>query len=131
MGELHPNWQQDMPQACILFELDADALMKADVPHLEEVAKSLPVRRDLAVLVDEHVQAKDLEDAMREAKAPYVQEITLFDVYRGTGVAQGKKSLAFRVLLQDTQKTLNDGEIEQSIALLVDALNNKGAQLRM
>ena len=131
MGELHPNWQQDMPQACILFELDADALMKADVPHLEEVAKSLPVRRDLAVLVDEHVPAKDLADAMREAKAPYVQEITLFDVYRGTGVAQGKKSLAFRVLLQDTQKTLNEGEIEQSIALLVDALNNKGAQLRM
>ncbi len=131
MGELHPNWQDDMPQACILFELDAGALMKASVPRLEEIAKSLPARRDLAVLVDEHVSTQDLIDAMSAIRAPYVHEIALFDVYRGNGVAQGKKSLAFRVLLQDTQKTLNDGEIEQSIALLVDALNNKGAQLRM
>jgi phenylalanyl-tRNA synthetase beta chain len=68
---------------------------------------------------------------MLNAAAPYVQEVVLFDVYRGQGVIQGKKSLAFRVSLQDTQKTLTDAEIEPSIALLVDVLNRQGAQLRM
>ena len=131
IGELHPNWQKDMPQACIWFEVELDALTKVEVPHLKEIAKSLPVRRDLAVLVDEHVTVQSLTDAMHEARAPYVHEVVLFDVYRGAGVEQGKKSLAFRVLLQDTQRTLNDAEIEQSIAILVDALNKNGAQLRV
>ena len=131
IGELHPNWQGDMPQACIWFEVALEALMKAEVPHLKEIAKSLPVRRDLAVLVAEHATVQSLTDAMHEAQAPYVHEIVLFDVYKGAGVEQGKKSLAFRVSLQDTQRTLNDAEIEQSIAMLVDALNKNGAQLRM
>ncbi len=131
IGELHPNWQKDMPQACIWFEVELDALMQAEVPHLKEIAKSLPVRRDLAVLVAEHVTVQSLTSAMHEARAPYVHEVVLFDVYRGAGVEQGKKSLAFRVLLQDTQRTLNDAEIEQSIAMLVDALNKNGAQLRV
>ena len=131
IGELHPNWQKDMPQACIWFEVELDALMKVEVPHLKEIAKSLPVRRDLAVLAAEHVTVQSLTDAMHEARAPYVHEVVLFDVYRGAGVEQGKKSLAFRVLLQDTQRTLNDAEIEQSIAMLVDALNKNGAQLRV
>lgn len=131
IGELHPNWLKDMPQACIWFEVELDALMKVEVPHLKEIAKSLPVRRDLAVLVAEHVTVQSLTDAMHEANAPYVHEVVLFDVYRGAGVEQGKKSLAFRVSLQDTQRTLNDAEIEQSIAILVDALNKNGAQLRV
>jgi phenylalanyl-tRNA synthetase beta chain len=51
-------------------------------------------------------------------------------VYRGKGVEHGKKSLAFRVLLQDTQKTLTESEIESSINILMVALNKNGAQLR-
>ena len=68
---------------------------------------------------------------MRQATAYSVTEVALFDVYRGKGVEQGKKSLAFRVLLQDTQKTLTDSEIEISIALLVDVMQQHGAQLRV
>ena len=58
-------------------------------------------------------------------------EIALFDLYRGKGVVEGKKSLAFRVLLQDTQKTLTDIEIEQSVLRLVTVLQGNGAQLRV
>ena len=81
--------------------------------------------------MDEAVTAQTLLDTMQQVDAPYVQEIALFDVYRGKGVEQGKKSLAFRVLLQDTQKTLTDSEIEISIALLVDVMQQHGAQLRV
>ena len=133
IGELHPQWQQqyDMAQPAVWFEVELGALTQAKVPRMSEIAKSLPVRRDLAVLVGEVVAVQALLDAMRQAKAPYVQDIALFDVYRGRGVEQGKKSLAFRVLLQDTQKTLTDSEIEQSVALLVDVVQRQGAQLRM
>jgi len=133
IGELHPRWQQqyDMAQASVWFEVELDALTQAKVPRMNEIAKFLPVRRDLAVLVDETVTVQTLLDAMLAASVPGVVQISLFDVYRGKGVEQDKKSLAFRVLLQDTQKTLTDFEIEAGIALLVDVMQHHGAQLRM
>ncbi len=133
IGELHPQWQQqyDMAQPCVWFEVELEALMQAPVPRMHEIAKFLPVRRDLAVLVDEAVTVQTLQDAVQQAAVPCVQEIALFDVYRGKGVEQGKKSLAFRVVLQDTQKTLTDSEIETSIATLVQVLQQHGAQLRV
>ena len=133
LGELHPQWQQqyDLPQATVWFEVELDAATRTQVPHMSEIAKFLPVRRDLAVLVDEAVATQTLLDAMQQAAVPFVQEIALFDVYRGKGVEQGKKSLAFRVLLQDTEKTLTDSEIETSIVLLVDVMQQHGAQLRI
>ncbi len=133
IGELHPHWQKqyDLTTAGIWFEIELDALMQTQVPCLNEIPKFLPVRRDLAVLVSESVQAQSLLDVMLQTRAPYVQEVVLFDVYRGQGVEFGKKSLAFRVVLQDTQKTLTEVEIEPSMAILVDVLNMQGAQLRM
>ena len=133
IGELHPQWQQqyDMAQPAVWFDVELGALTRVAVPRMGEIAKSLPVRRDLAVLVDEAVPTQTLLDAMRQATASGVTEVALFDVYRGKGVEQGKKSLAFRVLLQDTQKTLTDSEIEISIALLVDVMQQHGAQLRV
>ncbi len=132
IGELHPKWRQqyDMPHAAVWFEVELGALTQTRVPSMYELAKSLPVRRDLALLVDDAIDTQLLIDAMMEAKAPNVIEVALFDVYRGKGVENGKKSLAFRVLLQDTQRTLTDLEIEPSIALLVSMVQKHGAQLR-
>jgi phenylalanyl-tRNA synthetase beta chain len=132
IGELHPQWQQkyELPQAVVWFEVELNALQQSSVPRAAEVSKFPPVRRDLAVVVDENVTVQALLDAMRAARAPEVTELALFDLYRGKGVEHGKKSLAFRVLLQDTQKTLTEAEIEKSIALLVTALQGAGAQLR-
>jgi phenylalanyl-tRNA synthetase beta chain len=133
IGELHPQWQQkyELPQPAVWFEVDTGALMQAVLPRAAEVSKFPPVRRDLAVVVDEGVAVQTLLDAMQAARAPDVAELALFDLYRGKGVEQGKKSLAFRVLLQDTRKTLTEAEIDKSIALLVLALQGAGAQLRV
>lgn len=133
IGEIHPRWQQqyDMPETCVWFEVELDALMQAKIPHMSEIAKFLPVRRDLAVVLDEGMTVQTVLDTMRQVSAPFVVEIALFDVYRGKGLERGKKSLAFRVLLQDTHKTLTDSEIEPSITQLVTALQKMGAQLRM
>ncbi|RFC39482.1 MAG: phenylalanyl-tRNA synthetase beta subunit [Candidatus Nitrotoga sp. CP45] len=133
IGELHPKWLQQygIPQTVVWFEVELDALISADVPHASEISKFPRVRRDLAVVVDESVTAQSLLDAMLGSNTSYVAEIALFDLYRGKGVGDGKKSLAFRVLLQDTQKTLIDSEIEQSIVRLAAVLQQHGAQLRI
>ncbi len=133
IGELHPQWQQqnDLPQAAVWFEVELAALTQSSVPKLTDISRFPPVRRDLAVLVDEEMTVQTLLDAMQAEKAPNVIEVALFDVYRGKGVEQGKKSLAFRVLLQDTQKTLTDNEIEENMSRLVAALQRQGAQLRV
>jgi phenylalanyl-tRNA synthetase beta chain len=133
IGELHPRWQQqyDLAQAAVWFEVDLAALMEGSVPKASEVSRFPAVRRDLAVIVDETVAAQSLLQAMLAVEAPHVIELALFDLYRGKGVEKGKKSLAFRVLLQDTRKTLTDSEIDQSVARLLGVLQQQGAQLRV
>jgi phenylalanyl-tRNA synthetase beta chain len=133
IGELHPQWQQqyELPQSVVWFELELAALTQDRVPMLSDISRFPPVRRDIAVLVEENVTVQALLDVMQAENAPNVVELALFDVYRGKGVEQSKKSLAFRVLLQDTQKTLTDNEIEENVARLVAALQRQGAQLRV
>jgi phenylalanyl-tRNA synthetase beta chain len=133
IGELHPQWQQqyDLAQPVVWFEVELDVLAKSSVPKALEVSRFPRVRRDIAVVVDGAVTVQSLLQAMQAEKAPHVVELALFDLYRGKGVEQGKKSLAFRVLLQDTQKTLTDAEIDQSIARLLAVLQRQGARLRI
>ena len=133
IGELHPQWQQqyDLPQPAVWFEVEQDALLQAGLPKITEVSRLPIVRRDIAVLVDESITAQSLLEALQAENAPNVVELALFDLYRGKGVAEGKKSLAFRVLLQDTQKTLTDIEVDKSILRLIAVLHQKGAQLRV
>ena len=62
IGEMHPRWQQqyDMPEACVWFEVELDALMQANIPHMSDIPKFLPVRRDLAVVLDEGMTVQSL-----------------------------------------------------------------------
>lgn len=133
LGELHPQWcqQYDLAQAPVWFELQQGAILNHRVHQMQDIPRFLPVRRDIAVLADENVNVQQLFDAMHAAQAPLVSDIELFDLYRGKGVEPGKKSLAFRVLLQDTQKTLTDVEIDASMTMLIAALKKEGAQLRI
>ncbi len=133
IGELHPQWQQkyDLALPAIWFEVDFDSVMQTEMPTVSEISRQPLVRRDVAVLVDENVQVQTLLHNMKAENAPNVVEIALFDVYRGKGVEKSKKSLAFRVLLQDTQKTLTEEQIEQSMQRLVVVLQQNGAQLRV
>jgi phenylalanyl-tRNA synthetase beta chain len=89
------------------------------------------VRRDLALVVDEAVPAQDLLDALDKAKPPHVISLGLFDVYRGRGLTEGRKSLAILVLMQDTSRTLTDADIDATEALLLSVARDRfGATLR-
>ena len=133
IGKLHPKWQQhyQLPRGTMLFELDVAPLLQGKLPQYTEVHKFPPVRRDMAVIVDENIPVDALLKSLRETKNPLVSEIRLFDLYRGKGIAEGKKSLAFLVLMQDTQKTLTDAEADEAMAKLLDSIvRQHGAELR-
>ncbi len=133
LGKLHPKWQQhyQLPRGVMLFELDVAPLLERQVVQYAEVGKFPPLRRDLAVLVDETITVQALLDTMSATRIPVVSNIALFDVYRGKGIAEGKKSLAFLVLMQDTQKTLTDVEADEVMAKLLDSIVQKHhAELR-
>jgi phenylalanyl-tRNA synthetase beta chain len=130
---LHPRWQQKygLPLPAAVFELDLEALTQVPVPRYREVSKFPPVVRDRAVIVDEGVPARALLDEMDRIRPQFVQEIRVFDVFRGGGLGRGKKSLAFRVVMQDTARTLTDAEADAAMAQLTELLAAKfGAKLR-
>ncbi len=134
IGELHPQWVQkyDLPAAPLLFELALDTLLNRPAVVVQPVSKFQAVRRDLALLVDESVEAASLQASLCKAASALVTEIALFDVYRGKGVEEGKKSLAFKVLMQDTSRTLTDEEVESVIQALVAAADqDHNAKLRL
>ena len=133
LGALHPRLvqQYDLPSAPMWFELALVPLLARPVPRHAAQSRLQPVRRDLAVVVDASVNAQDLLEAMQSAAIPGLAELALFDVYRGKGIDSDKKSLAFRVLLQDTQKTFTDSEVDAVMAQLTELLKQKfNAQLR-
>jgi len=133
IGELHPRWQQkyELPAPAVLFEVEFERIAGRALPQYAEISRFPVVRRDIAVELDEEVAYEAILEELRRSRAPIVTEIGLFDTYRGTGVEKGKKSLAFRVLLQDTRKTLTDTEVESAVSRLRETLKEKfNAKLR-
>jgi phenylalanyl-tRNA synthetase beta chain len=133
LGELHPRWRQKLglPKPAVLFELEMDILMERALPTAAEISKYPPIRRDIAVVAPENVAVQTILDRVRAEKLPLISEIHLFDVYRGKGMEAGKKSLAFRMLLQDTEKTLTDAEADRTVSRLLSVLESEfGATLR-
>ena len=133
LGKLHPKWQQhyQLPRGTVLFELDFAALQPCAVPAYSEVSKFPPIRRDMAVLVNENISAGELLSAMQSANIEFVNDIRLFDVYRGKGIAENQKSLAFLVLMQDNQKSLTDADADKVMTSLLEVIKKQfGAELR-
>jgi len=133
LGELHPRLvrQFNLPKAPIVFELALDDLTNGAVPSGRAVSRLPVVRRDLALVVDEALPAQALLDALERAKPPHVISLGLFDVYRGRGLTDGRKSLAILVLMQDTSRTLTDADIDATEALLLSVARDQfGATLR-
>ena len=132
-GKLHPKWQQHffLPKAPFIFELKIEKLLEDKAFKYEDISKFLPVRRDIAVVVDESVEVNSILDAVYKAKIPFLNRIALFDLYQGKGIAENKKSVAFLILMQDTSKTLVDSEADSSVSKIVKLLEKQfGATLR-
>jgi phenylalanyl-tRNA synthetase beta chain len=133
IGELHPRWQRQygLPAAPVLFEVELEALQQAALPAFAEIPRFPAIRRDLAAEFDEGLAFDAISAELWRGAPPILRELKVFDLYRGQGVEKGKKSLAFSVLLQDTEKTLTDADAEQAVAELRRILQQKfNAKLR-
>jgi phenylalanyl-tRNA synthetase beta chain len=134
IGEIHPILVQrfELGTAPVVFEVDLDAALSTQCPSTCEISRMPAVLRDLALVVPADVSAERVLNALRETAPVTVREIVLFDVYQGKGIESGCKSLAFRISMQDTQRTLEDAEVDEAISgLLRHVERTVGGRLRV
>jgi phenylalanyl-tRNA synthetase beta chain len=135
IGELHPAIldRYAIDQAVFLFEVDLDAAMIGPKAggNYENFSRYPHAERDLAVVVDEDVEAAAISTAILESGGDILRDVILFDVYKGKQVGDGKKSLAFGLRFQSNERTLTDEEITARSDKIVVTLKERfDAKLR-
>ncbi|MFP9135760.1 phenylalanine--tRNA ligase subunit beta [Devosia sp. XGJD_8] len=137
-GELHPAWatELDLDFPVAAFELDLDALPEPrkkptkTKPALD-LSALMPLTRDFAFVVDKAVTAGAILKAARGADKALIRDVNVFDVFEGSHVGEGKKSVAIAVTLQPTDKTLTEEEIDKISASIIAAVTKQsGGVLR-
>ena len=130
---LHPNLEKQLgfDTPVFLFELDQNLVLNKLIPVFKALSKYPSVRRDLALIVKEDVTASEVINCIKSSAETALQEVIIFDIYRGKGVEEGSKSIALSLIMQDDTQTLTDSEIEAIVGRLLTLLNNeKNAKLR-
>ncbi len=135
IGQAHPSVVKNygMDCACYLAEISFDAIFEnaSAVKTYKKLPKYPAVSRDIAMLVDDEVLAGDIYDIIEKAGGKLLTDITLFDVYKGAQIPEGKKSMAYSVTLRAEDRTLTEEEINKVMQKILRSLEaNAGAKLR-
>jgi phenylalanyl-tRNA synthetase beta chain len=133
LGLLDPRVQKKLgiETAVYLFELKLSEIAPKRVPFVEKLSKYPEVRRDLAFLFDQSVDAAEIVGCVESTANETLKNLKLFDVYQGKGIDPNRKSVALGLTFQDVSRTLTDEEINVSIGEIVAALEkNLDANLR-
>jgi phenylalanyl-tRNA synthetase beta chain len=157
IGELHPSLvrELDFTYSPVLFELDLGGTVSgSDVqtsartqqsgaqsdfaealavqkPQHSEISRFPQVRRDIAVVVDESVALSALADRVLSSASTLLHNLRVFDVYRGTGIETGRKSIALGLIFQDISRTLTDDDVDRLMAAIVaDLRESLNAKIR-
>jgi phenylalanyl-tRNA synthetase beta chain len=133
VGRLHPKLARelDLPKPLFLADLELSPLLYGQVTAFKAISRYPRVLRDLAIVVDDGVAWQQIVDAITGLADARIQSVELFDVYRGTGVPEGRQSLALSLSLQDPEKTLDDTAIQELVDQVVQVLHEQtGAELR-
>ncbi len=145
LGELHPRWQQkyELPGAPVLFEVDIEPLLPLRLPVAAAVPRFPEVQRDVALWFDETVPLQNIYDVVGElaeadARLRCLRQFRLFDLYRppvrgsskvaevgANAMLNKEKSLAFRLILQDTERTLAEAQAEAAVTAIVEGLTTR------
>ncbi|HHV96564.1 MAG TPA: phenylalanine--tRNA ligase subunit beta [Clostridiaceae bacterium] len=135
IGEIHPEVSEEFetPERTYIGIIEIEPLVKNAVMKVEY--KQLPrypsVTRDIAILVNDEVLAWDIEQTIKENGGKTLEDIKLFDVYKGKQVPEGFKSMAYSITFRAVDRTLTDDEVNKSMAKIVAALEKRyNARLR-
>jgi phenylalanyl-tRNA synthetase beta chain len=157
VGELHPSLvrELDFTYSPVMFELDLGGALSAtaernsaraqqngahsdfavalavEKPQHREISRFPQVRRDIAVVIDETVSLSALSERVLSTASTLLQSLRVFDVYRGTGIESGRKSVALGLIFQDISRTLTDDDVERLMASIVtDLRESLNAKIR-
>ncbi|MBD1372820.1 phenylalanine--tRNA ligase subunit beta [Hazenella sp. IB182357] len=125
IGQLHPKLAQNMDlEETVVFQLDLETFLNDEMDDLiyAPIGKFPAVTRDLALVVDEAIPVGSVKEKIKEAGGALLEEITLFDVYVGEQVGEGKKSVAFSFVYRSKERTLTDEEVQAAHDAIVQSL---------
>ena len=129
MGQVHPlvvnNYGMDCEVYCAELNLSALMELRLPDPTYTPLPKYPAVMRDLALVCDEAVTVAQAEGVITDAAGKLLRSVKLFDIYRGTGVPEGKKSMAFSLELRSDERTLTDADSEGVMSKVLAALKEK------
>ncbi|CAB0150111.1 Phenylalanine--tRNA ligase beta subunit [Pseudidiomarina piscicola] len=132
-GAIHPQFEKKLGLngRTFVFELELDAIAQRRLPAAKPISRFPSIRRDLAIVVPTQLAVGEIIKAIEKVGVNHLVDLNLFDVYEGTGVADGYRSLALSLTLQHDDRTLEDQEINTAVKAVVEMLTNEfGATLR-
>jgi phenylalanyl-tRNA synthetase beta chain len=135
-GELHPVLRErfDLPMQPVLvgeFDLDAMLTHVTSMYLVQALSRYPAVEQDLALIVDDNVPADRVQALIQQTGGNLIERVTLFDVYRGDPIAQGKKSLAYAISFQADDRTLSDSDVTKVREKIIARLKRElGAEVR-
>jgi phenylalanyl-tRNA synthetase beta chain len=134
VGQIHPNVQKELDlKETYVFELSLKALLEAETAPLqyESIPRYPSITRDIALVVDKEVVAGKLSEVITVAGGNLLKEVSVFDLYEGDRLEEGKKSIAFSLKYFDPEKTLTDEEVTKAHEKVLEAVKEQaGAVLR-
>jgi phenylalanyl-tRNA synthetase beta chain len=133
IGKIHPETQKafDIDQPVFLFELELKRVIQRKIPKFNSLSKFPSIRRDLAILVKENVTSSQIVDLIGQTAKNWLNNVVIFDIYRGKGIEPGFKSIAIGIVLQRTDRTFKDAEVAKMLDRIIATLTDKlGAVLR-
>lgn len=135
VGEIHPDVADNFecPYDTYIAVLEIKTLVEnADITREYKPLPRYPaVSRDIAVLINDDVPVRDIEKALKRRGGEYLEEIRLFDVYKGEQVPEGKKSVAYTLVFRSPERTLVDDEVNRAVEDMLNELKTEfGAVLR-
>ncbi len=134
LGEVHPavNENYDIKARVVAANLSLDILFRArgGTPQSKPLPKFPALTRDLALAMNEEVPAANVAAAIRAAGGARLESLALFDVYTGEKLGEGRKSLAYSLVLRDSKTTLTDADADAIVAKVLKKLAGMGVALR-
>ncbi len=127
IGAVHPKFEKllGLNGRTYVFELEIAALGLKKLPKLQEISKFPANRRDIAIVVDDDKEVGEILSCIEKFGANQLVGLNLFDVYKGKGIAEGQKSLAISLVLQDKSKTLEESDIQATVDGILAELSKK------
>lgn len=133
LGEMHPELVRalDFAGAPVLFELDFEAATQVELPQFRDISRFPQVRRDVSFTLDEATPLSRVRERVTFVASSLLRDLRVFDVYRGAGVENGRKSVALGLIFQDKNRTLTDTDVDAVMAAIHgDLVGTLGAKIR-